>query len=527
MGEKNVQEQSGISLVKKGKKSILSLLFSRITVIFLLLFVQIGFLFSIFQWFETFLPHIFGGTILFMIFMVLYLLNSSMDPTAKITWLVIILLVPVFGGLLYLYIQSDLGHRALKQRTMHILEATQTTLPLENDAFSCLEKQNASAAALARYMRRSGCFPVYNNTEVTYFPLGEKKFEEMLRQLKKAKHFIFMEYFIINEGKMWGNVLEILAQKAAEGVDVRVMYDGTCEFSTLPHNYPKQLKKLGISCKTFAPITPFVSTHYNYRDHRKILVIDGHTAFTGGVNLADEYINHTVKYGHWKDTAVMLQGDAAQSFTLLFLQMWNLDEKHPDYSPCASFSAVPSAVSHGFVIPYGDCPVDNYKVGEQVYIDLLNRAKRYIYIMTPYLILDSELERAITYAAQRGVDVRFILPGIPDKKMPYALAFTHYHTLLDAGVKIGEYTPGFVHAKVVVCDDAEAVVGTINFDYRSLYHHFECAVYMYDVDCIPQIHKDYLETWEKCRLVSCENMRKEKGYRRLLGPFLKPIAPLM
>lgn len=522
-----MQESSGISLLKKGKKGILSAIFSRMTFILLLLIVQIGFFLSIFQWFEKFLPHIWGGTVLFMIAMVLYLLNSSMDPTAKITWLVIILLMPIFGGLLYLYIQSDVGHRALKQRTTKILKQTKTLLSPNEDSLRSLEKQNPGAAALARYINRSGSFPVYENTKVTYFPLGEDKFSEMLIQLKKAKQFIFMEYFIIAEGMMWGNILKILAEKAAEGVDVRVMYDGTCELSTLPHDYPKRLESLGISCKAFAPIMPFVSTHYNYRDHRKILVIDGHTAFTGGVNLADEYINHRVKYGHWKDTAVMLQGEAAQSFTLLFLQMWNLDEKHPDFLHCFPLPTVDFSSSKGFVIPYGDCPVDNYKVGEQVYIDLLNRAKRYVHIMTPYLILDSELELALTYAAQRGVDVRFILPGIPDKTVPYALAFTHYATLLDAGVKIGEYTPGFVHAKVFVCDDTEAVVGTINLDYRSLYHHFECAVYMYDVTCIPKIQADFANTWEKCQMISRESMKQESLSRRLLGPLVKPIAPLM
>ena len=195
-----------------------------------------------------------------------------------------------------------------------------------------LSEENGAVSSLARYIHRSGCYPVYDQTKITYFPMGENKFEEMLRQLEQAKHFIFMEYFIVDEGIMWGRILEILAKKASEGVDVRVMYDGTCEFSTLSRDYPKRLKKLGIKCKVFAPLTPFVSTHYNYRDHRKILVIDGHTAFTGGVNLADEYINHIVKYGHWKDVAIMLKGEAVKSFTLMFLQMWNVDEKDMDYS---------------------------------------------------------------------------------------------------------------------------------------------------------------------------------------------------
>ena len=326
---------------------------------------------------------------------------------------------------------------------------------------------------------------------------------------------------------MWGRILEILARKAAQGIDVRVMYDGTCELSTLPRDYPKRLRKLGIRCKTFAPITPFVSTHYNYRDHRKILVINGHTAFTGGVNLADEYINHIVKHGHWKDTAIMLQGDAARSFTLMFLQMWYLDEITPDFSVLSDIPTSTVSQAKGFVIPYGDCPVDADHVGEQVYIDILNRAQKYVHIMSPYLILDGELESALIYAAKRGVDVRLILPGIPDKAFPYALAFTHYSALLDAGVKIGEYPPGFVHAKVFVCDDSEAVVGTINLDYRSLYHHFECATYLKDVPCIPQIQEDFEDTWSKCRVVTRQNIRKGNFFRWLYGVILKPLAPLM
>ena len=297
--------------------------------------------------------------------------------------------------------------------------------------------------------------------------------------------------------------------------------------STLPRDYPKRLRKLGIRCKPFAPIAPFVSTHYNYRDHRKILVIDGHTAFTGGVNLADEYINRIVKHGHWKDTAVMLQGEAARSFTLMFLQMWNLDEKTPDFSIVSEIPAAASPEAKGFVIPYGDCPVDADHVGEQVYIDILNRAQRYVHIMSPYLILDGELESALTFAAKRGVDVRLILPGIPDKSFPYALAFTHYPALLDAGVKIGEYTPGFVHAKVFVSDDAEAVVGTINLDYRSLYHHFECATWMYGVSCIGDIEADFEATQAKCRRVEKGTIWQNARRLRLLGPVLKVIAPLM
>lgn len=519
------KENAGLSLLKKGQKGIVRLLFSRAGLILALLLVQVLFLLSIFLWFREFLPHIYGGSILFTLVMVLYLLNSSIDPSAKLTWLAVILLLPVFGSLLFLYIQSDVGHRTLKKRVQTVLEETDDLVPPSPGAEEELTAACPGAAALARYIRKSGCYPVFRSTDVTYFPLGEDKFEEMLRQLEAARHFIFLEYFIVDEGLMWGRVLEILARKAAAGVEVRVMYDGTCEFSTLPHDYPKRLEQLGIRCKMFAPVTPFVSTHYNYRDHRKILVIDGHTAFNGGVNLADEYINRREKHGHWKDTAVMVRGEAARSFTLMFLQMWALDEKTTDFAP---YLQPPAPVeAPGFVLPYGDCPVDKAKVGELVYMDLLNRAQDHVYIMTPYLILDGEMETALRFAAERGVDVRLILPGVPDKKLPYALAWTHYAALLAAGVKLYEYTPGFVHAKVFVCDGREAVVGTINLDYRSLYHHFECATYLYGTACIPAIEADFLQTQQQCRAITPALVRQAPRSRQLLGILMKGLAPLM
>ena len=325
----------GLNLLKKGQKGIVHAVFSRFGLILLLLLIQVFALFGIFRWFEGFLPHIFGGTVLFTFIMVVGLLNSRINPTAKITWLIIMMLMPVFGALLYWYTQRDIGHRALKARFGQIVDMTREAIPQPEGPARALAAEDPGAASLAHYIARSSCHPVFDQTEVTYFSLGEEKFEEMLRQLEGAEHFIFLEYFIINEGLMWGKVLEILARKAREGVEVRLLYDGTCELALLPHNYPKLLKELGIQCKVFAPVSPFISTHYNYRDHRKILVIDGHTAFNGGVNLADEYINRVERFGHWKDTAVMVRGEAARSFTLMFLQMWGIDEKEADFQKAA------------------------------------------------------------------------------------------------------------------------------------------------------------------------------------------------
>ena len=522
-------EDGGMRLIKKGKMGLVRAIFSRFGLVLLLLLLQFGLLFMIFRWFGNLVPHYFGSSILLTVGMVLYLLNCDMDNSVKITWLVVIAVLPVVGVPLFFYVKSNVGHNLLQKRLLKLESETRVHMPQENKTFRKLENQNPGAASLSRYLDgRGGGFPVREDTAVTYFPGGEAKFAELLRQLEKAEKYIFVEYFIIDEGLMWGKILEILARKAAEGLDVRVMYDGTCEFSTLPRDYPKRLEKLGIRCKVFSPVMPFVSTHYNYRDHRKILVIDGRVGFTGGVNLADEYINHVEKYGRWKDAAIMLEGEGVRSLTALFLQQWSILSE-PELEQFLNEPIPVPENAKGFVTPYGDCPLDGERVGEMVYIDLLNRAQQYVHIMTPYLILDGEMELALRFAAERGVDVHLILPGVPDKKFAYSLAKTHYAALLKSGVKISEWTPGFVHAKVFVVDGREAVVGTINLDYRSLYHHFENAVWMVDTACIPDIERDFQTTLEQCRTVEAtrESIWQNHPLLHAMGVVLKTIAPLM
>ena len=522
-------EDGGLRLLKKGQKGIIHAIFSRFGLVLLLLLLQVGLLVSIFRWFGNLWPHYFGGSVAVTAVMVLYLLNSKMDNSAKITWMVVIALFPVVGVPLFFYVKSNFGHNILRKRLLELEDVLRTQLPQNESVVRKLEASEPGAASLATYLYgRGGGFPVYENTAMTYFPSGEAKFEELLRQLETAEKYIFVEYFIIDEGLFWGRVLEVLARKAAAGVDVRVMYDGTCEFSTLPRDYPKRLEKLGIRCKVFSPVMPFVSTHYNYRDHRKILVIDGRVGFTGGVNLADEYINHVEKYGRWKDAAIMLKGEGVRSLTALFLQQWSI-LREPELEQFLNEPIPVPENAKGFVTPYGDCPLDGERVGEMVYIDLLNRAQKYVHIMTPYLILDGEMELALRFAAERGVDVHLILPGVPDKKFAYSLAKTHYAALLKSGVKISEWTPGFVHAKVFVVDGKEAVVGTINLDYRSLYHHFENAVWMVDTACIPDIERDFQTTLEQCRTVepTRESIWKNHPLLHAMGVVLKAIAPLM
>ena len=522
-------EDGGLRLLKKGQKGLVHAIFSRFGLVLVLLLIQFGLLFSILRWFGQLLPHYLGGTALVTAAMVVYLLNIDMDNSVRITWLVVIAVLPVLGVPFFWYTKKEIGHGMLTARLIELEGKVRDQLPQDEAAFQHLQAEDPGAASLARYLRgRGGGFPVYENTAVTYFNSGEAKFAELLRQLETAQQYIFLEYFIVDEGLMWGRILEVLARKAAQGVDVRVMYDGTCEFSTLPRDYPKRLEALGIRCKVFSPVTPFVSTHYNYRDHRKLFLIDGRVGFTGGVNLADEYINEVEKYGRWKDAAIMLEGEGVRSMTALFLQMWSILQE-PEFEQFLTPPILVPEDPQGFVVPYGDCPLDGERVGEMVYIDMLNRARKYVHIITPYLILDGELETALRFAAERGVDVHLVLPGVPDKRFAYALAKTHYAALLASGVKISEWTPGFTHAKVMVMDGVEAVVGTINLDYRSLYHHFENAVWVRGADCIREAEADFQATLAQCRRVepNVRSIWQGKTLLYLTGMLLKVIAPLM
>lgn len=515
-----------IRLIKRKKKGILRILFGRTGLMLLLIFLQLVLITIVLKWADDYLELFSLQLGLFALGMILYLFNCNMDASAKLTWLGLLMFFPVPASILLLITKTHIAHRSIKNKTESISEETRNMLPQNPEIMNEPEIKDSCTDSLCRFLNKSGCFPLYNNTDVTYFPLGENKYSAMLEELKKAEKFIFLEYFIVDEGEMWGSILAILAEKAIQGIDVRLMYDGMCEIALLPHDYPRRIEKLGIKCKAFSPIAPFISTQYNYRDHRKILVIDGNVAFNGGVNLADEYININSRFGHWKDTAVMLKGEAVQSFTLMFLQMWNITEtKFPEWNKFLTPAAPVQAA--GYVMPFGDCPLDDEKTGEFVYMDILNRAADYVHIMTPYLILDGELEAALKFAAERGVDVKIILPGIPDKKAAYALAKMHYNSLIKSGVKIYEYTPGFVHAKVFVSDDIKAVVGTINLDYRSLYHHFECGTYMFKTSCITDIERDFQETLSKCREVTPKTIRSERAFYKITGVLLKVVAPLM
>ena len=514
------------AVVRRGKRGILRVIFGRTMLFLLMLALNFFLVLSVmFEWMKD-VPVLFGSMEAFTAVMLIYVLNTWENPSIKISWCVIIAILPVLGAVLYWFVRLDLGQR-LNQKLVNLsIEVSTPFVPDQAQLMDAVKKEDKSLYNLAHYLQSHGNFSIYANSSVRYFPLGEDKFQEMLIQLEKAEKFIFLEYFLISEGYMWDTILDILRRKAAQGVEVRLLYDGMNAITNLPYSYPKELEKMGIHCKMFAPVRPFVSTHYNNRDHRKILVIDGHTAFTGGVNLEDRYINKEEVFGHWKDTAVMVQGEAAQGFTLMFLQMWNSSERERIFAPYLKLPKnMPPA--EGYVIPYGDTPTDSENVGEMVYLNMLNQAKDYVYIMSPYLILDNEMATALKFAASRGVDVRLILPHIPDKKYAFVLAQSHYAELLQAGVRIYEYTPGFVHAKVFLCDDIHAVVGTINLDYRSLYLHFECAAYLYKVPALTDIMADFQDTMAKSQEITEQDVKKRSLLSRFAAALLKVMAPLM
>ena len=500
--KQSVQTIQTKTRVEKGKSSIASVIFGRTGIIILLILLQFGFLIAGYTYLQGKMYFIDSVVKAGAVILVIYLTNNRSNPAFKMVWMTIMLVAPVFGVLLYIFVEFQVGVRWLNARLEHMHETTKKHWTQDEAVQEQLKEEDSEVASLAHYVCEYGGFPAYENTGVKYFSCGEDKIEELIRQLEKAEKFIFMEYFIVAKGYVWDRVLEVLKRKAAEGVEVRFMYDGTCTVSLLPPNYPKKLEQEGIACRVFSPIRPALSTHQNNRDHRKIVVIDGKVAFTGGINLADEYVNRKIRFGHWKDTAIMLEGDAVRSFTLMFLEMWNVakSEKVEEFDPY--LDVIYEREKHsgeGFVIPYGDSPIDGEHVGKMVYMDILNTSKRYVHIMTPYLILDNEMMTALKFAAKRGVEVIIIMPHVPDKWYAFVLAKTYYNELLDAGVQIYEYTPGFVHAKVFTSDDRKAVVGTINMDYRSLYLHFECAAFLYENSEIPAVENDFQETLKNVR----------------------------
>lgn len=510
------------------KKKWLRALFRQRFIVIALLAFQVLFLLYLLQSSSAISDVIAGLFKVISVLVALYIFSRRDKSAYKLTWVFMILMFPIFGGLFYLLFNFQSTSKATERKIAKIFKKTRKFFDLPGSDFYLATKNLPSAAASLSYINNCAGFPVYSDTATRYLSPGEKMFDELLLQLEKAEKYIFLEFFIIQEGKMWDSVLKILKRKVAQGVKVRVIYDDMGCFFLLPSRYASKLKSYGIECKVFNPFRPFLSVIQNNRDHRKIAVVDGKVAFTGGINLADEYINAYEKHGHWKDSSVMVSGKAAWGLTVIFLQMWELcsgkNEDYIQYYPWQNTKC--PKTNNGFVIPYCDSPLDGEYVGEHVYLQIINRAKKYIYITTPYLIVDNSMISALTLAAKSGIDVRIITPHIWDKYFVHMATRSYYRELIDAGVKIYEYTDGFIHSKTFVSDDGVATVGTTNLDFRSLYLHFECGVLMYDTSSVQEVKEDFLNTLKKCTGITKEDCSCNM-IKRLFQDILRLIAPLM
>lgn len=449
------------------------------------------------------------------------LIRNSKNYSCTLPWIIILILFPIVGSIMYVVLELNKNKSKLLKNVKTSEYIAKRYLKQDNNI-----RDNFIDNSRLRYISDFAHYPVTSKNEVDYYGLGEKAFPVMLEELKKASKFIFLEYFIINNGIMWDSILKILEEKVSEGVEVRVIYDDAGCISTLKKDYNKFLESKGIKCVVFNKLNPLSGVIMNNRDHRKILIVDGRVAFSGGINISDEYINEKKLYGHWKDNAIKIVGEGVFNFTVLFLTMWNsYREEDKDYN-LFKYEFNDTIKQDGFVVPYGETPLDSEIVGEDIYLNIINQSHKYLYIMTPYLIIDTDMINSLVLAAKRGVDVRIIIPGVPDKKIVYSLSESYLQILVEGGVKIYKYTPGFVHSKMFLSDDLVSVVGTINLDYRSLYLHFECGVYLEGHSSIKKIKNDFEESFK----VSHKLSKKEVTpglIKAIWQTVLRLFAPLM
>lgn len=515
--------------IKKTKKGVGGLIFSRTGLFALLIVVQIFILSAIYRYLAIDEYWLFGGSSVLTFIMLIIILNiDGMNPYMKLSWFIFIFVAPTFGIIAFLMAYFKLGYRKEHRRVINIEEDSTKYHDKIVDKEEIEAHEDEDLKKLLKYLKNSGGFPAYKNTKSEYFKLGDYMFESMLEDIKKAEDFIFMEFFILDYGYMWGTILEELVKKAHEGVEVRLLIDGSNLITRLNSDFEDQMEEFGIKFRVFSKMYPIVSTYLNNRDHRKVVVIDGKCGYTGGINLADEYINEIERFGHWKDCGLRLEGEAVEGLAILFLNMWNAAGRETvveDYEPY--LSTVSSGGDDGYYVPFSDNPTDDERTCKNIYLDMVNNAKDYVYAMTPYLIVDNEIISALQNAAKKGVDVRIGLPHIPDKKVAFILAKNHYKELIKYGVKIFEYTPGFVHSKTWLADGKIAVVGTINLDYRALYQNFECGVLVYGSDSLKTIKEDFDEFFEIGQRVTEEDVENMKTSTKILGGLLKPFAPLM
>lgn len=509
-------------------KKIFKILFSRLFFGAIFIILQVGVMVAALYYFRDTYAQVQTFFTALSVITVLYIINQDGSSAFKIAWILPIVFLPLFGIPLYiLFGKKRIPERKLERVSEMYLRYKAAMAPLLSESGD-EPAMDEDARLQSAYLEKCASSPRFTQTETTYYPLGDVMFPAMLEELEKAEKYIFMEFFIIEPGIMWDSILDVLRRKAAQGLDVRLIYDDMACIMRLPRDYAERMESVGIRCCTFHRFQPVPTGTLNNRDHRKICCIDGVTAFTGGVNLADEYINKCGRFGHWLDCGIKVRGRAAYSFTQMFLSMWDYI-RHEEDDPVAfrpTAEALEGIGDDGVVQPYCDSPADDEPVGETVYINMLSRAKKYVYICTPYLVVDNEIMNALTSAAKCGVDVRMICPHIPDKWYVHLVTRSYYAPLMKAGVRIYEYTPGFIHSKTFVCDDDYGICGTINLDYRSLFLHHECAVWMYKSSAIADMKASFLETLEKCEELTRESYRRP-WYVRLGQSLLRVLAPLM
>ncbi len=494
----------------------------RALIVFIGIILQFGFAIIIRLLFYQYVGIITIFYSILSILIVLGILKDSIHLSNDLPWVILILIFPIFGTILLITIGRNYSRNKLLKNILNKEKDYENYLEQDSKIRKEIEDNKLDNM---NYLINRTKFVISKNNKVTYYNFGEKFYPELLKELKKAEKFIFMEYFIVNKGVMWNGILDILKEKAKNGVDVRIIYDDMGSISMLTTKYPKELASYGIKCIPFNKITPFKGIFMNNRDHRKMTIIDGKVAFSGGVNLSDEYININSKLGVWKDNGIKIVGDGIWNLTVMFLTMWNANIKTDTSILKFKHDFKNQIKNDGYVVPYGVGPFHPDLIGEDVYLNMINSAKDYLYIMTPYLIIDSEMVNSLIRAAKRGVDVRIIVPGIPDKKIVYTQTTSFFKILHDSGVKIYKYRKGFVHSKVFLSDDIRAVVGTINMDYRSLYLHFENGIYLENNSEIKEIISDFEETLEDCHKLGNKDV-KVGFFKNLWQAILRLFAPL-
>jgi len=505
-------------------KKLLGVLFGRQFIITFLLLLQAAFLLGLILFKGTTL--VFVALYLLSLFIVLYVVNRRDKPAYKIVWIITMLSIPLFGGLMYLVLNWQTRSGRFRKYARKTDMEAKSYLPVNEEVVNGFIKNNLRHAPKVNYLTRYAGYPIYTNSRTQYLSPGETFFPVFLEELKKAEKYIFLEFFILSQGRVWDETFAILCDKVKAGVEVRLMYDDMGCMTGLPKGFENDLKEKGIKVTVFNRFRPFWSSLQNNRDHRKIVIIDGKTAITGGINLADEYINEKERFGYWKDCAAIVRGEAVRSFVVMFMHLWTatnmIYENYNDY-----ICDIPKgSYDDGYYLPYADAPNDDENVCEHVYMQIINNAKDYVYIETPYFIVDDSMLSALMLAAKSGVDIRIITPEIPDKKLVHMATRSYYQSLISAGVRVYEYTPGFIHSKIVISDDDTATIGTANFDFRSLYLHYECGELIFSSSAVDEMKRDFLDTLTLCREIT-KNDIKRNVFVRLGQSFLRIIAPLL